>query len=68
MLRRKGRPPLLHFFPGNCIVPDDGCPVRLKHLAVLVIKSWETKSCVELLGTDWRWQNMFIKVAPVCME
>jgi hypothetical protein len=35
-------------------VSDDERPVHPKHVAVLVIKSWEIKSCVELVGTDWR--------------
>jgi hypothetical protein len=38
---------------------DNGCPVHLKHVAVLVIKSWETESCVELVGTDRRCMNLF---------
>jgi hypothetical protein len=46
-------PTVTHFL-GNCIFPDDGRPVRPKHVALLVIKSWETKSCVELVGTDWK--------------
>jgi hypothetical protein len=41
-------------FPGNCIVPGDGCPVHPKHVAALVIKSWLTKNYVELVSTDWR--------------
>jgi hypothetical protein len=28
--------------------------VRPKHVAVVVIKSWETKSSVEIVGTDWK--------------
>jgi hypothetical protein len=35
-------------------VPDDGRPVCPKHVAMLVIRIWETKSCVELVGIDWR--------------
>jgi hypothetical protein len=29
--------------------------VHPKHVAVLVIKGWKTKRCVELVGTDWKW-------------
>jgi hypothetical protein len=38
-------------FPGTCILSDDERSVRPKHVTVLVIKSWETKSCVGLVGT-----------------
>jgi hypothetical protein len=55
-------------------VPDGGRPMRPKHVAVLVIKSWETKSCVELVGTDWKqlcthttgWETQRVHL-PTCL-
>jgi hypothetical protein len=50
---RKGGLRFTHF-SGHCIYLNDEGSVLLKHIVVLVIKSWETRSCGELVGTDWK--------------
>jgi hypothetical protein len=43
------------------ILSDNRRPVRPKHVAVLVIKRWETESCVELVGTDWKYARSYAR-------